>query len=235
MRVVRLYGTLAVEYGREYRLDVASPAEAVQALCRILNGFKQRLANSTYGVHVRVGRGFRGAEDVCNPCSFAEEIRIIPATAGSNSTVRIIAGAVITAVGAYFQQYWAMGFGLSLMAGGIAEKLAPKPKTSDYASNQAGYTFSSGVNTTGEGVGMPIVIGHTMVGSHVLSARVVSDVGTLDYTDGGVVDGDSLNINSSSPTDSNGISGGSSGDTASNDSFGGDDTSGANSGDSSDD
>lgn len=46
IRTVRLYGWLGRAFGREHRLAVASPAEAVRALCALLPGFEKALADS---------------------------------------------------------------------------------------------------------------------------------------------------------------------------------------------
>jgi len=39
LRTIRLYGPLGTRFGREFRLAVDSPAEAVRALCVLLPGF----------------------------------------------------------------------------------------------------------------------------------------------------------------------------------------------------
>ena len=53
MRTIRLYGALGEQFGRVWRLDVKSPAEAVRALCSQLPGFRQYLQkNSAPGYRV---------------------------------------------------------------------------------------------------------------------------------------------------------------------------------------
>lgn len=46
MKTVRLYGHLGVRFGRVFRLDVASPAEAVRALLLQLPGFRDAILSS---------------------------------------------------------------------------------------------------------------------------------------------------------------------------------------------
>ncbi|HBM7351615.1 tail assembly protein [Klebsiella oxytoca] len=45
-RNIRLYGILGTTFGREYRLSVASPGEAVRALCVIVTGLERFLNTS---------------------------------------------------------------------------------------------------------------------------------------------------------------------------------------------
>ena len=46
IRTVRLYGKLGTRFGRRFELAVASPAEAIQALCVLLKGFRRELLES---------------------------------------------------------------------------------------------------------------------------------------------------------------------------------------------
>jgi predicted phage tail protein len=187
MSVIRLYGPLGAQFAREYDLDVRTPAEAVRALCAIVPGFRAAVAALQYGLHIRVGsRYLEGEKQPFEACSSKEVIRLVPATAGSSAGARVAGGVVLMAVG-YFGSPYGLGFlvpmGASLALGGVAEMLAKKPSAAsgDYAGQrQDGYTFSSGVNTTGQGVGVAINLGaRNQVGSHVLSARIVSDEGVL--------------------------------------------------------
>ncbi len=47
---IRLYGDMAKRFGREFRLDVATAAEAIRALCVIKPGFRQYLQELTITV-----------------------------------------------------------------------------------------------------------------------------------------------------------------------------------------
>ncbi|MGM3313520.1 tail assembly protein, partial [Enterobacter hormaechei subsp. steigerwaltii] len=64
VRTIRLYGVLGATFGREYRLSVASPKEAIRALSVIVPGFERFLNTSkqrglTYAV-------FRGKRNLSN-------------------------------------------------------------------------------------------------------------------------------------------------------------------------
>src|SRR5690606_355471 len=45
-RTIRLYGILGATFGREYKLSVVSPKEAIRALCVIVPGFERFLNTS---------------------------------------------------------------------------------------------------------------------------------------------------------------------------------------------
>ncbi len=43
LRIIRLYGVLGAQFGREHRLAVSSPQEAVRALSVLIDGFEKFL------------------------------------------------------------------------------------------------------------------------------------------------------------------------------------------------
>lgn len=177
MLTIRLYGDLK-KFGREFTLQARSPLAAVHALCTMIPELKRRLSQpAKYGYHVRVGREFRGTEDVGDPCSSREIVRLIPATAGSSATVRIVVGVVLMAVGAYLKMPQVTAMGMSLVMGGIAELLAPSPKKSEASDRNVAqsYTFSGPINTVGQGVPVAVGFGTLLVGSHVASVQVYTE------------------------------------------------------------
>ncbi len=71
-------------------------------------------------------------------------------------------------------QGMAMRFGSALLMGGIAQLLAPTPDTpSD--TNMENYSFSGAVNTTQQGVAIPVCYGQLMVGGAVISAGMKAE------------------------------------------------------------
>ena len=89
LREVRLYGRLGREFGRVFRLAVATPAEAVQALRAVLPGFERALLGpgGRAAYHVLVGRGEArrdlGEADLVAPVAAAEPIRLVPVIEGA--------------------------------------------------------------------------------------------------------------------------------------------------------
>jgi predicted phage tail protein len=197
---------MAEQFGSEFVLDVVTPAEAVQALICMLKGFRAALVAHPVGWHVLVGSDYRDEGDLTAPCARSEVIELIPAIAGSSDTARVIVGAVLVVVGAVFYEYgggFAVSLGLALIAGGVAGMLAPKPKTAESSQNGniTGFAFSSGVNTTGQGVGMSMSFGRGLSTTHVVSAQVISEAGVfLADVDGDPVPWD-LGENVSGPAD----------------------------------
>lgn len=179
-----LYGSLGRRFGRRFDLAVKSPADAIDALIIMVPGFREHLQELEYGVHVRVGGDYREDEDLAVPCAPGETIALVPATLASGGKTRAVAGAVLFAADKlYFKTGYLSNVGLALMASGAAEVLARKPSgNSDYSATQniEGASFSSGENTTGQGVGIPLIIGRNLVGSHVVGAQVLSDIGAFN-------------------------------------------------------
>ena len=131
VRIVRLYGVLGTTFGREFQLSVASPKEAIRALCVIVPGFERFLNTSkqrglTYAVFSGK-RNLNNDELVMDQSS--ADIRIAPVIVGSKRGgifqtilgVALVAAAVwmpgvgIAASNIMFQIGGAMALGLSLI------------------------------------------------------------------------------------------------------------------------
>lgn len=198
MREIRLYGFLGQKFGRVHRLAVKSTAEAVRALCCTVSGFEQALIDHAPGWKVWTGTTRIGdPEDLHDPSSEREVIRIAPVVAGAKSAfgqiligVALVAaafftgGASLSAYGLAFSSLAgqvAFGIGAALVLGGVAQMLAPHPKstdTGDSAENKASYIFNGAVNTVAQGNPVPVGYGRMIVGSAVISAGL----STQDYT-----------------------------------------------------
>jgi len=67
--------------------------------------------------------------------------------------------------------------GLALTLGGIAQMITPVPKQPELGGEgQGGFAFSGAQNTSQEGVPVPVVYGEMIVGSVVLSTKLVADL-----------------------------------------------------------
>ena len=66
-----------------------------------------------------------------------------------------------------------MSLGISLVLGGVAQLLAPHPKTPK--STQASYEFGGPVNTLAAGMPVPICYGNLIVGGAIVSGGVYTD------------------------------------------------------------
>ncbi len=193
-RLVRLYGWLGARFGREHRLAVTSPAEAVRALCVLLPGFEKALSDSEQnGVRFACFAGRRNlSEDELRHPVGRDTIRIAPILAGAKNggVFQTVLGAVLIAVAAFYAGGLAAAFqagglvqatatlGLSMMLGGIAQMLSPQQRVlsaRDGPENGASYNFNGPVNTTAQGNPVPLLYGEMFVGSATISAGIYSE------------------------------------------------------------
>jgi predicted phage tail protein len=174
MKSILLYGFLGRRFGRVHRYDVASPAEAVRAMCATLKGFRKALVDGgAYRVLVG-GKQSLTVEEVPHPVSGRESIRIVPVIAGAgNGAGQVILGAALVVAGFVFAQPQLIYVGAAMVIGGAAQMLfaSSTPKSTDRAENQPSYAFDGAVNTAAQGNPVPVLYGGPLiVGSQVISA-----------------------------------------------------------------
>ena len=188
MRTVRLYGKLGTRFGRRFELAVASPAEAIQALCVLLKGFRRELLESKdKGIAYAVFAGKRNLtkEELELPPG-RDEIRIAPILVGSKrgGILQTIIGAVLVVVGAVVSYFGGglgaplMKFGAVMMLGGVIQMLSPQPSglsARDSPENGASYNFNGPVNTSAQGNPVPLLYGELEVGSAVISGGIFAE------------------------------------------------------------
>ena len=183
MKTIRLHGELGKRFGREFKLDVQTPAEAVRALRVIVPGFHAYLvehAKSAFKVFVG---GSNGSDDAAAPCSDLEIIRIAPTVQGASAVGRIILGAALLVFAWWNPLGWAAGsammtgvtgMGMSMVLGGVVQLLSPQQSydsaSSESPENKPSYNFNGPVNTTAQGHPVPLCYGRMIVGSAVISA-----------------------------------------------------------------
>lgn len=185
MRAIRLYGALSKFLGkRVFRAEVATAAEAVRCLLVNFPQLEAHMIDKHY--KVQVGSEDTAYEELHNPSSQKEDIKIIPVIAGAGAAGKILAGVALVAlsfvapgVGLAFLQPVLFGVGLSLASGGVAQLLTPVPKTptgpeSEKDARQS-YGFSGIQNVSRQGVSLPVVYGEMYVGSVVVSAGINTD------------------------------------------------------------
>ena len=190
MLIVKLYGKPADIAGRKHLLDVASPAEAVRALCVLYPALARWLRGPGKAAPLRVvgrlpcGRTIGYAQDSLSAPQSKGVLRIVPAIAGSGAVGQIIAGVALVAasfipglnvaVAAYM-----FSAGAALALGGaaamIAAHFAPDPSQQNSPDNQPSYAFNGTVNTTGQGGPVPVGYGRLVIGSQIISVGFASD------------------------------------------------------------
>lgn len=190
MKTIRLYGALGEQFGRVWRLDVKSPAEAIRALCSQLKGFRQHLQqNSAPGFRVLVDTAPRDERELRLPSS-ATTFRIVPVVQGAGRGLgSIILGAVlIWASSGTYGWGEALGgtlagamtsVGWSLVIGGVTQALSKPPSTGaesvERPDNKPSYAFDGAVNTAAQGNPVSVPYGELIVGSQVGSAGLSTE------------------------------------------------------------
>lgn len=196
LKTIKLYGVLGKKFGKEFHLAVESTREAVKALSVQVPGFEQfMLTAHEQGLAFAVFQDDENiSEDQIDFETGAKVIKIVPKVigAGGNGILQTILGAVMIVVGAITQQYWAVGMGVGMMIGGIAQMLAPKVDTEDQNQdgNRANKGFGGAVTTIAQGNPVPILYGQREVGGFIVNAGQFA-VDTFSSADAGFTGGGS--------------------------------------------
>jgi len=198
MKVVKVYGALRKKLGQcRFEFDVDTPLQALKALCINFPGLEKWLMDSEAGgvnFRVTVGRD-KVTNDYGDPLvlpwSERDVFSITPVIVGAgNATssillgIGIIALSIITGgiasagvtlggfmgigtVGTAF-----VGLGATLVIGGIAQMISPQPTMNGLTENVRleSFSFSGIVNTSKQGLPVPIAYGRVFVGSAVISS-----------------------------------------------------------------
>lgn len=106
MRTIHLYGPLAKEFAPQYRLDVASPAEAVRALSVVLGRRFVEIVRAGEW-HVVAGSDMESGEDVGGEDMLcfglgSRDLHLCPAIVGSKGFFQAVLGVAILAAAIYF-------------------------------------------------------------------------------------------------------------------------------------
>ena len=187
LTAVYLEGPMGKALGREWNLHVNSPREALALIeangVRVKHWIRQNLEKySHYRVVCEFPDGRReelSEEEYKTLVMRPSVIRFVPLVVGAGGAVKTILGIVLIVVGAIFQQPWLMKLGATMVLGGIIEMLSPRPKNNDATNSErkdkTSYYFDGPVNTTGQGIPVPLIYGRVRCGSHVISAAVSVD------------------------------------------------------------
>lgn len=165
-----LYGPLR-KFGREFRKDVSSAAEAVVALRNTVPGFKDYLLKHPDS-HFRVMVGYEDKNEstLYDPCG-KKIIRIVPLVSGAKDEgMQFLTGAALTIAGVMVGAAtpWGSRFitiGLSMMVGGAAQMLARTPTATIVPNASKGpedtptYSFTGPHMTLGQGNPVPVLLG----------------------------------------------------------------------------
>lgn len=190
LRTVKLYGPMRSRFGREFTLNVSSPAEAIRALCVQIPGFKKYLMeakNAGLTFALFIGKRNINQDGLHDPVG-DDEIRIAPIIEGSKrggvlqtiiGVVLIVVGVIVTGMtfgGAAPLGGALVNLGIGMVIGGVVQMLSPQPKglgAKDEPDNQPSYSMNGAVNTAAQGnpvslcYGGPLFIGCALISGGV--------------------------------------------------------------------
>lgn len=178
---VILDGPMGRRFGKEWMLAVSTPTEALQLIEANTQGFgawvrDKRAQYANYRVTITDKRGRKTTLDKSTfglRRSPPAVIRFTPLTQGASGVVRMVVGAalMISAIWLGPSAFWA---GASMFVGGLIEVLSPTPKVDAGSASDDGtsYYFNGAVQTTAQGVPVPLIIGRCMVGSQPVTADI---------------------------------------------------------------
>lgn len=184
MMTVLLYGFLGKQFGRVHKFAVRTPAEAVRALCANYPKFRGSIEQGGSYKVLRGGKEYLGEENLHDPQSYRETIRIVPVVEGAGAVARIIVGVILIVVAWWNPMAWGttavlmMGAtGASLVMGGVSELLMANSKSKSVESpdNKPSYSFDGAVNTVRQGNPIPICYGKLIVGSQIISGGMSAE------------------------------------------------------------
>jgi len=162
MKRVFLHGELGKKFGKEWKLDVSSPSEAVSALFandREIESYlnKKEKAGIYYGVKREKSDNFIDRVDYVLPTK--ENIHIFPMPQGAGFAGGLIMTALITAASMYVNKK-------------IAEAMERDDST--LAVQTESFIFNGGENRYQQGSTVPVGYGRMKIGSNVVSACTVN-------------------------------------------------------------
>ena len=188
MLAVTLYGHLADKYGKDHKLDVKTPAEAIRAFCANFADFKNDIIKDGQAYYkLLAGKDNRSDLERIH-LGTSKTLKIIPVIAGKGGLGKVVLGAALIAASFYIPgaTYFsamssfslnasaiASSIGFSLMLGGVSQMLFAPPKAQinngESPENMPSYAFAGAINTTGQGNPVPVCYGRLRVGSQVIS------------------------------------------------------------------
>jgi len=197
MKVVKVYGALRKRLGQcRFEFDVTTPAQAIKALCVNFPGLEKWLIDSEQdgvGYRVSISKEKVTEQDMAPlfmPFSDREVFSITPVIAGAGRGAgQIFAGLGIIAASVFIP---GLGLGLggalvtkvgllggALLIQGISQAISPQPdfglERGREAAKLESFVFNNIVNTSKQGLPVPIAYGRLFVGSAVLSSGLDVD------------------------------------------------------------
>jgi predicted phage tail protein len=181
---VRLDGVMGKKFGKEWELDVSSPAEALRMIEANKPGLKAWIiANrEKYDAYRVVCTFDDDREEELGDSTYAvtrtnlKSIRFSPTVAGASGVAKIIVGIIIIVANFLtIQNPYLYKLGATLIIGGVIEVLSPRPRQTEPDQQRNSFYFDGPVNTERQGNPVPLIYGQVLIGSHPISASISVD------------------------------------------------------------
>lgn len=193
MKEIILHGALGARFGESFSLEVRDPAEAVRALSTQLPGFREAIEASSW--HVIRGPLEDGEsldeEGLAVSLGSQTEVHIMPALegAGGDGVGKVLGGIALVGAAMFIPggaaiagigiQSTVAGVGISMALGGVSMMLSPSPQSGyeerESPDQRPSFLFDGPVNTSTQGLPVPVVYGRIKTGSVVVSAGMTAE------------------------------------------------------------
>lgn len=184
---IYLEGPMGDQFGREWELDVESPNDAIRLIDANRPGLLSWIRkNVELYSHYRVilendSESSELSDETYLKSGGAKTIRFVPIVSGSGKWTNAIVGAATIVIGFVAGNEFLIKIGASMLLSGVIGALTMRTSNRRLASESAEPTslesdvFDGPVNTSQQGVPIPLIYGRMLVGSHVISAGVIVD------------------------------------------------------------
>ena len=173
---MKLHGEMASEFGEQFCFDGDTPAMLFSAMISQVKGFRKYLSEKMFAIHLDDENIDEKQLVIKKEFSVMHVAPVIQGSGGKlGGVLMVVAGAVIVGAAVFFGQFWAIGIGVSIAVGGIAQLIAPTPKGAQQQQQQdqrQSFTFDGAENITQTGIPHPLIYGRMRVGSIVVSQQL---------------------------------------------------------------
>ena len=184
LTTVILDGPMGKQFGRQWKLAASSANEALQLIDANKPGvFRWIRSNLEKHSHYRVVCSYEdGREEELTEKDYTllrrpKTIRFVPLVTGAGGKFfNVIAGVVLIVAGAAFEMPNLIYAGGAMLLGAAVQALVrPSTKNQGERKDKTSYAFDGAVNTTEQGVPVSLIFGRCRVGSHAVSAALLTE------------------------------------------------------------
>ena len=187
LTTIILDGEMGKLFGREHRLNIKSPNQALRLININQGGLLEWIRNNAkkFNAYRIICEYFDGRKEEVSEQTYmmrranVKSIRFTPVVvgAGGDGIFQTIVGVTMIVVGVVIGNPYVTQIGIAMALSGVSAMLAPKPKSnkSDDAGKTDSYYFSGAENNTDQGQPVPLIYGRIRTGAQAISAAQTVD------------------------------------------------------------